>query len=118
MTFLLAFLLGGALSAFAQIIFMLAKLKNPVQCLIICFGIGGLLGVFGVVPMLEELCQAGMIATAFDPGFGILGGAFGLIGGDPSAIIALMGTIVTMIVMGIITGVVTSSRTIAEDVQA
>lgn len=110
MTFLLAFLLGGALCALAQAVFVLAKFPNPVPCLILFFCVGGVLGVFGVVPMLEELCQAGMMATVLDPGFGIQAGVFSAMGGDPKALVALLATIVTMIAMGLVTGAIASSR--------
>ena len=110
MTFLFAFLLGRALCALAQIVFIAAKLPNPIPCLILFFCAGGVLGVFGVIPMLEELCQAGMMATVLDPGFGIQAGVFTALAGDPKALIALLATIVLMIVMGIITGTIASSR--------
>lgn len=110
MTFLLAFLLGGTLCALAQSVFVVAKLPNPIPCLILFFCAGGVLGVFGVVPMLEELCQAGMMATVLDPGFGIQAGVFSALAGDPKALVALLATIAIMIVMGLVAGAIASSR--------
>lgn len=115
MTFVLAFLLGGTLCALAQALFVVAKFDNPIPCLIAFFCAGGVLGVFGVVPMLEELCQAGMMATVLDPGFGIQAGVFSALAGDPKALVALLVTIASMIVMGIITGAIASSRVAKKD---
>ncbi|WP_102337721.1 SpoVA/SpoVAEb family sporulation membrane protein [Collinsella provencensis] len=114
MTFVLAFLLGGAFCALAQLVFMVAKMENPIPCLIAFFCLGGVLGVFGIIPMLEETCQAGMMALALDPGFGIQGGVFSALAGNPLPLVALLATITCMIVMGLITGTIASSH-VAQD---
>lgn len=110
MTFILAFLLGGVLCALAQLLFVVAKMDNPIKCLIAFFFLGGVLGIFGIVAMLEETCQAGVMATVIDPGFGIQAGVFSAMAGDPMALIVLLSAIVIMICLGLIAGTIASGH--------
>lgn len=110
MPFVLAFLLGGVLCALAQALFVFAKMDNPIKCLIVFFCLGGVLGIFGVVAMLEETCQAGVMATVIDPGFGIQAGVFNLIAGNPLPLVILLAAIVCMITLGVACGSIASSR--------
>lgn len=110
MTFVLAFLLGGALCAISQAVFVLAKMDNPVKCLILFFCVGGVAGAFGLVPMLEEVCQAGMMATVLDPGSGIQVGVMQALAGNPLPLCILLAAIVGMISIGLVTGLITMRK--------
>lgn len=109
MNLLLAFLLGGALCALAQAACVVLKFDKPLPCLILFFCIGGLLGPTGLVSMLEEVCQAGIIATVIDPGTGIQVGVSSAMAGVPLPLVIMLLAIVCMIVIGIVTGLVASS---------
>lgn len=112
MTFVFAFLCGGILCALAQLVQVLAKLELPLPVLIGSILLGGVLGVFGVVPMLEEVCQAGMMATAVDAGFGIQAGVMSAMAGNPAPLLIMLGTLTSVIVMGVISGTIASNRMI------
>lgn len=110
MNFVYAFLLGGILCAIAQLIMVVAKLDSPLPVLFGCILTGGVLGIFGIVPMLEEVGQAGMIATAIDAGFGVEAAVIGAMNGDPTSLIVLLCTLSSVVIMGIIAGTIVSNR--------
>lgn len=110
MTILYAFLLGGVVAAIAQAVFVLAKMDNPIKCLILFFCVGGVLGAFGVISVLEETCQAGIMAMVLDPGAGIQVGVMQAMAGNPLPLVILLVTIISMIVLGIISGLIACSK--------
>lgn len=115
MSLVLAFLLGGALCALAQVIFVLARFDTPIKCLIVLFCAGGLLGPTGAVAALEEAFEAGIMATVIDPGAGIQVGVSSAMAGVAAPLAILLGAIVVMICIGVVTGLVASSRPPRED---
>ena len=110
MVFLLAFLMGGAISIEGQALLTFAKLPDPVVVLINA-ALGMLLAIFGVSANLEVLTGAGLCATVVDAGAGaVLGGAMIKTAGVPMVTIILVAVMALVVCMGIVCGNILVSR--------
>lgn len=110
MVFLLAFLMGGAISIEGQALLTFAKLPDPVVVLINA-ALGMLLAIFGVSANLEVLTGAGLCATVVDAGAGaVLGGAMIKTAGVPMVTVILVAVMVLVVCMGIVCGNILVSR--------
>lgn len=110
MILLIAFLVGGALCALAQVLLQLMKERDPFKVLILLFCIGGLLGPTGAIAALGAVAEAGVMATVVDPGAGVGLGIVSLMAGEPAPLIILFGAIACMIAIGLVTGAVCVAR--------
>jgi hypothetical protein len=110
-SFVLAFLIGGALCAIFQVFAMLTKLHPP-QVLIIGFSLGGLLVPFGAIAFLEHFGGGGVAITVLDAGAALCGTLIGLFTqGQWLPVAIVLGIFIALTAIGVITGMIADKLT-------
>ena len=103
MSFVYAFLVGGALCAFFQLILSLMKL-GVAEMLILCIALGAALAPTGIIAWLETVGGAGMSIMVFDAGNMLLGAFMSLYQGDPSVIVLTVIVFTAVLFIGVFAG--------------
>lgn len=114
LSFVLAFLVCGLLSALFQAFMMLTKLKPP-RVLVIGFALGALFVPLGLMGQLEVLGEAGMSITVMGAGGAACGTLLEMLAGNATPFITVMLVFVSLAVIGIIAGIIRSMVTKSKD---
>jgi MFS family permease len=109
LSFLLAFLVGGALCALFQLFMMLTKLKPPV-ILIIGFSLGAILLPFGAIAVMEQYGGAGMAVMVMDAGAGMYSALAALLQGTWVPFATVVSIFLVLTLIGIAAGAISSSK--------
>lgn len=111
LSFVLAFVVCGVLSALFQAFMMLTKLKPP-TVLVIGFALGALFVPLGLMGQLEALGEAGMSITVMGAGGAACGTLLDLLAsGNATPFVTVMFVFISLSVIGICAGIIRSVLT-------
>lgn len=105
MSFVFAFLIGGALCACFQLFMMLTKMKPP-EILIIGFSLGAILVPFGAIAVLEQYGAAGMAIMVMDAGAGTSNALAAFMQGNWVPIVTVLSIFISLTIIGLIAGAI------------
>jgi stage V sporulation protein AE len=108
MIFLNAFILGGLVCVFFQLV-MLIPGMNPPKTLIFGFFLGGLITPLGIADKLLAWGNAGLTVMVPGAGNAVAGTTGALLAGNPEPFIIVIGIFVCLTLAGIIGGAITAA---------
>jgi stage V sporulation protein AE len=103
--FLNAFLLGGAICMFFQLLIMITRIDPP-RILIFGFVLGAILTATGLVPALSGFGGMGIDAMVLGAGSAVEATAEGLLNGVPAPFFLIVGTLAGLAVIGLCGGLI------------
>lgn len=108
--FVWAFVIGGAIGAFFQLLFMLSKLPVP-RFLVLSFSLGALLVPTGIMKALVQLSGAGTMVHIFDCGEAVVSTFSALLGGNIIPFLSIIALFAIVYLVGICFGLAKLSLT-------
>ena len=103
MSFVLAFVIGGALCLVFQVVLMCSRIEVP-NLLIAAFAVGAVLSVVGACDVLGEVGGGGFMITLIGAAQAIYEAAIALFGGEWAPLCIVTSIFAALTVLGIVAG--------------
>jgi hypothetical protein len=108
MIFLNAFILGGLVCVFFQLLLMIPTM-NPPKVLIVGFALGALITPLGLAGKMLAWGDAGLTVMVPGAGNAVEGTTEVLLGGNPVPFLIVMGIFVCLTIAGVVGGAITAA---------